>query len=273
MRKPFKFKKISLKMSFNESAFGWDGLSTFIFSNILLLATFGLAFAGLFLRTLTIARNTNTSHLTKKTLLIAGLRLENDQPVDEFKIRLNRVLSLFELIAKEGANKQPLITRADVQIIILGGLTGGNKVSEARSGAYYLIAQGIDAGQIVMEDQSRHTLENLQNARALLLNQFAESVNSDIVSQLSTQLSPQLSPKLSEVNAAIITSRYHLYRVITLASGLGMTLQPIAAEERFNLTFINLLRLFKEAYYLHWYWSGKLWVFITANKKSQARIT
>ena len=269
MRKPFKFKKNSLKMSFNESAFGWDGLSTFIFSNILLLATFGLAFAGLFLRTLTIARNTNTSHLTKKTLLIAGLRLENDQPVDEFKTRLNRVLSLFELIAKEGANKQPLITRADVQIIILGGLTGGNKVSEARSGAYYLIAQGIDAGQIVMEDQSRHTLENLQNARALLLNQSAELDNSDIVSQLSSQLSPQASG----LNAAIITSRYHLYRVITLASGLNLTLQPIAAEERFNLSFINLLRLFKEAYYLHWYWSGKLWVFITANKKSQARIT
>ena len=141
---------------------------------------------------------------------------------------------------------------ARLQVIILGGLTGANQISEAQAGADYLVARGMNCRQIILEEQSRHTLENLQNARTLLLNHPAES---------------------REFNAAIISSRYHLYRVITLTRGLNLSLQPVAAEDHFSFSFLNLLRVMKEAYYLHWYWSGKLWVFITANKKSQARIS
>lgn len=239
--------KIKPNISFKESAFGWDGLTTFIFSNVIFFATFGIFFIALFLRTLKMANETKNSidpsRFTSKRILIAGLRLENNQPTDEFKIRLERVVSLF--------NRLP-----EVQIIILGGLTGDNAISEAQAGADYLIKQGVVAKQITIEDQSRHTLENLQNARTLLLTQLP---NQSVVSK--------------ENDAVIISSRYHLYRIITLAQGLSMTLQPIAAEDNFELSFLNLLRLIKEAYYLHWYWSGKIWVFITINKKSKARIS
>ena len=239
--------KIKPKISFKDSAFGWDGLTTFIFSNALLFASFGMVFVILFLRTFNLAKNTKTwiasSTLRSKKLLIAGLRLENNQPTDEFKTRLKRVVLLFN-------------TRPESQIIILGGLTGDNAISEAQAGASYLIEQGIDVKYVIKEDQSRHTLENLQNARLLLKSQFPQE------------------PSLPEDNdAVIISSRYHLYRIITLAQGLDLKLQPIAAEEQFKLSFFNLLRLIKEAYYLHWYWSGKIWVFITVNKKSKARIT
>ena len=266
-----KFKKIiHSKMSFKESAFGWDGLSTFIFSNILLLVTLGLAFLWLFWQTLKTALFSRIEankeaaaeattvaaieSVKSQTILIAGLCLENNQPTDEFKCRLNRALLLLK---KSMVHKSMARTTAEeqIQIIILGGFTGNNRISEARAGADYLIAQGIDAAWIVIEEQSRHTLENMQNARVLLLN------------KLVTQRFKQLSAPV------IISSRYHLYRVLTLARGLQMTLQPVAAEDRFTLSIISLLRLLKEAYYLHWYWSGKLWVFITANKNSRARIT
>lgn len=252
---------IHSKMSFKESAFGWDGLSTFIFSNILILVTLGVAFLWLFWQTLKTAlfsknkaekeaaAETKTDIVNSQTILIAGVCLENNQPTDEFKCRLNRAVCLVQ------QNMARATTQAEVQIIILGGYTGNNRISEARAGADYLITQGIDAEQIVTEEQSRHTLENMQNARALLLNK--------LLSQRFSQLSEPV----------IISSRYHLYRVLTLARGLKMTLLPVAAEEHFTVSVANLLRLLKEAYYLHWYWSGKLWVFITASKKSRARIT
>ncbi len=245
----FKFLKIiTPKISFKDSAFGWDGLSTFIVSNILLLATLGLWFLYLFLKTLTIAYTTKTFLMTKKTCLVAGLRLDNEQPTEGFIARLDRVLCLSQQANSAGD---------EIQIIVLGGLTGDNRISEAQAGADYLRTQGIDEKLITTEDDSRHTLENLQNARKLLLN-------------LSQNSEANISPALS---VAIVSSRYHLYRIMTLGRGLNLILTPIAAEDKFNLSLINLLRLFKEVYYLHWYWSGKLWVLLTGNKKSQARIT
>lgn len=246
----FKLKNIlSSRLSFKENAFGWDGLSTFIISNILLVVTLGLVFVAIFVKTIIIAYSTGTSLLEKNTLLVAGLRLENDQPVEEFKTRLNRVLTLSQSTQKENEVHR---------IIILGGLTGNNNMTEARAGADYLMAQGIAAERIILEDHSRHTLENIQNARILLLNESIETGH---------------TMPVSEMSVAIISSRYHLYRILTLARGLNLFLQPVAAEDDFSLSFINVLRLFKEAYYLHWYWSGKLWVMITGNKKSQARIS
>ncbi len=245
----FKFLKIiSPKISFKDSAFGWDGLSTFIVSNILLLATLGLGFLYLFLKTLMVAYTTKTSLVTNKTCLVAGLRLDNEQPAEEFISRLNRVLCLSQQANSAGD---------EIKIIILGGITGDNYISEAQAGADYLITQGVDEKQIMTEDHSRHTLENLQNARKLLLN-------------LSLNSEANRSPALS---VAIISSRYHLYRIMTLGRGLNLALTAVAAEDKFNLSLSNLLRLFKEAYYLHWYWSGKLWVLLTGNKKSQSRIT
>ncbi len=232
------------KISFKETAFGWDGLTTFIFSNFLLLITFGIGFLFLFFRTFKIASQTSVtfpvSHNTCQTILVAGLRLENNQPTDEFKLRLNRVVALCKTMS------------AETKIIILGGLTGDNSISEAKAGAKFLIEQGIDEQAITTEDHSRHTLENLQNARVLLTGMTSSN---------------------NSTEAIIISSRYHLHRILTLGKGLNLTLYPVAAEGDFNQSFLNLLLLLKETYYLHWYWSGKIWVFITLNKKSQARIS
>jgi len=244
---------------FNDSAFGWDGLTTFIFSNIIFLLTFGLAFFWLLFKTIKTAVNSKTRLSFKtsetepavKAVLIAGLCLKNNQLIEEYKIRLHRVVTL----SADLKNKP--------YIIILGGVTGGNTLSEAQAGANYLIAQGIKTEQIILEDQSRHTLENLQNARSILLNILLQS---DLPNTIAKH-------KISAKDVAVISSRYHLYRILTLAGGMQMSLQPIASEKTFSFSFLMLMRMLKEAYFLHWYWSGKLWVFITANKKSKARIS
>jgi len=234
------------KHFFNDSAFGWDGLTTFIFSNIVLLLTLGFAFIYLFAKTLAIARHSKVTppmNSTLSSVLIAGLCLQHNLPTKEYKIRLQRV---FELTQK---------FKQSINIIILGGITGKNTLSEAQAGANYLFEKGIPGTQIIVEEQSRHTLENLQNARSIL-NQPKHACITN-----------------SKQSIAIVSSRYHLYRILTLANGLGMNLQPVAAEAQFSWSLIILLRIMKEAYFLHWYWSGKLWVYMTANKKSKARIS
>lgn len=243
---------------FNDSAFGWDGLTTFIFSNIIFLLTLGLAFFWLLFKTIKVAINSKTTLSINspettpaiQAILIAGLCLKNNHPIEEYQARLHRLVSLLT-----GVKNKP-------DIIILGGITGGNTLSEAQAGANYLIAHGIKAEQIILEDQSRHTLENLQNARSIL-NYLLQKKSSNI----------RQEGEILAKDVAIISSRYHLYRIVTLAQGMQMTLQPIASEKNFSFSLLMLMRMIKEAYFLHWYWSGKLWVFITANKKSKARIS
>jgi vancomycin permeability regulator SanA len=174
----------------------------------------------------------------KKVWLVAGLCLKNNLPIEEYNVRLDRVTQLMI----DGTEPE--------KILILGGITGYNRISEAQAGADYLQQQGVPESLIILEDQSRHTLENMQHARSLLVSQVG-----------------------SENNALIISSRYHLYRILTLAKGLGMQLMPVAAEKQFRLDSGTCLLIIKEAYFLHWYWSGKIWVYITANRHSRNRIT
>ena len=257
------------KNRFNDSAFGWDGLTTFIFSNLLLLLSCGLAFFWLLFKIIKTARDTkprvsefSAASSGFKAVLVAGLCLEDNQPVEEFKLRLNRAIALVHVRIRTLLKKEHEKADIKIPIILLGGMTGGSQISEAQAGADYLIAQGINAERIILEDQSRHTLENLQQARNVL---FSHSLSCE--QQNEQQRQPNSEP------VVIISSRYHLYRILTLASGLQMPLQPIAAEETFSLSTLMWLRVFKEAYYLHWYWSGKLWLIITANNKSKARIS
>ena len=240
------------RISFKDSAFGWDGLTTFVFSNVLILLTLGAFLWWLIYRVLYLAitARIDTADSERQgrklnTVLVAGLCLEHNQPVEAFKVRLRRAIEL--------QNLSLVAEKKDLQVIVLGGVTGNSSISEAQAGARYLIEQGMPEQQIILEQQSRHTLENMQHARMLLQQQNAVQ-------------------DCDSTDIAVITSRYHLYRLLTLARGLGMILLPVAAEDSFDWSTIMLLRVIKEAYYLHWYWSGKLWVFLTASQKSKARI-
>ena len=248
------------RISFKDSAFGWDGLTTFIFSNLLIILTLGLFWGWLIFRTFIVAVKTNTFPYRDdvpvsdfKTILIAGLCLENNLPTEAFKVRLNRAITLQSYYLN---SNKPL-----PELIILGGVTGKNQVSEAQAGANYLIEQGIKPERIILEQDSRHTLENMQHARAMLTKKSSVAGNSNS----NFDALPD--------NIAVITSRFHLLRLVTLAKGLNMSLQPVAAEDRFHISMFELTRVIREAYYLHWYWSGKLWVWITANQASKARIS
>ncbi len=213
------------KNFFKDSAFGWDGLSTFVFSNSLLLLSLGLGFFYLLTKVLwrALRAKTQVAYVNQQyPVLVAGLRLHNNRISPEFKQRLDRVKQL---------PGRPVI-------ILLGGITANNTVSEAQAGEQYLLMQGVESDRIIKEQQSRHTLENMQYASALLRQRHSEAI-------------------------AVISSRYHLYRLLILARSAGIKAIPVAAESCLRVNGIIVMRMIKEAYYLHWFFSAKLWVWIS----------
>ncbi|MCB1770259.1 MAG: YdcF family protein [Candidatus Competibacteraceae bacterium] len=217
-----------------QLAMGWDGLGTLLLSNVLLLATLGLSGLWLFHRVWQIARRTPAQVAENDWVVVLGARLQQDQVSDEYACRLERAAALYHTDPRR-------------RILLVGGLTGGS-VSEAERGRQFLVAMGLPAAALAIEDQSLHTLDNLRRARQLL----GENKTHPFV---------------------LVTSRYHLARSGTLAQGLGLRPVLCAAEDRWSLHPLTLWRLALEAGYLHWYEVGRFWARWTRNRHSLTRIT
>jgi uncharacterized SAM-binding protein YcdF (DUF218 family) len=133
------------------------------------------------------------------------------------------------------------------RILIVGG-PPGSRISEARAGRDWLVAHGADMKKIMIEEESQNTLENLIYARQILCEKREEKVT-------------------------IISSRYHLARCRTIASGLGLNYLLCASEDKLLIDVYNIRRMIIEAYFLNWYHVGKSWAAITRNQKMLLRIS
>ncbi|MFA5628183.1 MAG: YdcF family protein [Thiohalomonadaceae bacterium] len=131
-------------------------------------------------------------------------------------------------------------------LLLLGGFTGQSDVSEAAKGAEYLSSRGLAAEFMRLEESSCHTLGNLRNARELL------SKNTPV---------------------SIVSNRYHLARLAVIADGLGMQHQLCAAEERWCNSGAIFARLLLEAFYLHWYLTGRYWARLVGDKEILSKIS
>lgn len=232
----------------SSAAIGHDGIITLLISNLFLLCSFGLIYWLLLYKVIQTARHTALYPRQMleqyRVILIAGLKLQNNLPDNEYKTRLDRAVVLLQ---KRANSNSPT-----ADIILLGGITGNNRVSEAKAGSDYLQTLGIQSVQIICDDHSRHTLENLHHARRILKHKLHLHSTDRVI---------------------IISSRYHIHRIVTLAKGLKLPVDPVAAEEQLLWTPLTVFKIFKEAWFLHWYWSGKAWVSLTGNQNSRKRIS
>ena len=217
-----------------QRGMGWDGLTTLLLSNLLLLATLGLSGLWWLRRVWRIAHDTPYAGVEGDWVVVLGARLQDDQVAPGHARRLRRAAALY---------------RADPRrrILLVGGRTGG-RVSAAEGGPGWLAEHGIPAPPLVDGDALLNTLDNLRNARQLLAD-------------------------LRERPFVLVSSRYHLARGQALARGLGLQPVLCAAEERLRRDPWTCWRLALEAYYLHWYAVGKTWSRWTGNRHSLARIT
>jgi uncharacterized SAM-binding protein YcdF (DUF218 family) len=165
-----------------------------------------------------------------RRILVLGHRLEGGAPSADFAWRLARAAAL--------ARRFP-----QARVVLLGGRGAADEPTEAEVGRDWLAARGLDPARITLETESRHTLENLRNHRAL-----------------HGTAGPE----------ALVTSRFHLHRAVLMAGGLGLSPMPVAAEERPR---IEPLRLLGEGFRVHWYMTGRLLARAMRRRAWLARIT
>jgi len=72
--------------------------------------------------------------------------------------------------------------------------------------------------------------------------------------------------------AVVISNRYHLQRILTMARGLGLDIRACAAEDSCK-PWRRIPRLLLEAAFLHWYWSGRIFAILTKNQRMLAKIS
>lgn len=116
-------------------------------------------------------------------------------------------------------------------------------ISEAQAGNQYLLAKGIPVTAITLEETSTNSLENLRHSRDWF-DTFDEVV--------------------------LVTNRYHLERLQTLAAGVALRTRPCAAEEAVDLPLVKLLT---ETFFLHWYWTGRLYATVMHNQRMLEKIS
>ena len=203
-------------MSDREPPFlGHDGMITLAAALAVAVLTCGLAPLAAAIAVLRTARRAGTTPVRAPgCILVLGHRLVDGGLSPAFAARLTRALSL--------AAAYPA-----ARVMVLGGRASAGLPSEAEVGRAWLVAHGLDTARIGIETRSRHTLENLHNHRAA-----ADSFGPE----------------------ALVTSRLHLHRALLMARGLGLTLDPVAAEER---TRLIRPRLLVEGFLVHWYLTGR----------------
>src|SRR4029077_2519222 len=114
---------------------------------------------------------------------VLGVRLEpSGQLTLDYRARILRAAALWSEMKS-------------ARIVILGGRPSSLLPSEAEAGRTAWRAAGVPAANLILEEQSHHTLENLRHYRAI----FADS---------------QLEPAL------LVTNRFHLARCALVAAGL-----------------------------------------------------
>lgn len=217
-----------------RGAVDWDGLLTFLLTLLLLLLTLGIPLLITLLAVHRAALSAKTS-TSAKLLLVFGKALKHEQIDEDYRLRLEKAVQL----VREDTERK---------LLLLGGAAKEGQLSESAAGEQFLRSQGIAGNAISREELSQNTLENLRQARDLLLHQLDEPV-------------------------ALISNRYHLARIATMAESLSIPHQLCAAESSFRFRWQLLPRLIVEAWYILWFKTGKRWARLIHNQRMLDRVT
>ena len=213
-----------------------DVRHSLLFAVLLIVASGGLAYVWYLARVVRIAWRTPTRTEGGDCALVFGRALEPDGSVGtEYAQRLERAHAL---VSEYGIRR----------LVLMGGPSGGGR-SEAAAGHAHLDARvAAYQAEILLEDRSLDTLQNLRNARELL------------------------GQPLTEHSVVLVSSRSHLARCDLLARELGFRARLCAAEPRLRLTGENLLRIPLEAGYISWLSLGMLYARVTRNQRLLQRL-
>ncbi|MFC1602091.1 YdcF family protein [Pseudomonadota bacterium] len=225
-----------MRFDSEQSDIDWDGLWTLLLSFLVIIATAAIPLFLTYLHVLRIARNSPAHADSGGGCLVFGKKLMNGSVDNEYQLRLEKALQL-------------ILEQPRRLVLLLGGRTLADAPSEAESGLFYLQQYGLpEQNNIRLEEQSKNTLDNLQNARQMLQR---EQIN----------------------QVALISNRYHLARCQLIANSLKIKHTLCAAEPALIINAVTLWKLLIEAAYIHWFVVGKNWARLIGNRRMLGRVT
>ena len=144
--------------------------------------------------------------------IVLGAAIWTDKPSPVLRERLNHAVNLYQ-------------SKTVRKIIVTGGFGEGEKYSEAEISERYLIENGVSPIDILRENQSLTTLQNLE---------FSLSIVRE--NQFSTVL--------------IVSDSLHLRRSVKMARDLGLNAFPSPTKTSRYQSFGNQLKfMFREVYF------------------------
>ena len=117
-------------------------------------------------------------------IVVLGAAQYNGVPSPIFKARLDHAIDLF----KEGVAPK---------LVLTGGKVPGDRTTEAEAGRMYAISKGVPSDAILVENQSRTTLESLRSVSQILRDHDLRS-------------------------AVFVSDRTHMLRVLRIAHDQGI---------------------------------------------------
>lgn len=195
----------------------------------------GLVYVGYFVHVWRVARTAPCEPEHGDCVLLFGKNAPHGRIDRDFAARLDRTVALWQRTPRRS-------------LVLLGGGARGER-SEAEVARDALYERGLARDvPLRMESQSRDTLQNLRNARALLGGAVGARVT-------------------------LLSNRYHLARCALFARQLGFDWELCAAEARLRWSPGTLWRLAGEAAYVCWTDLGVRWARLIRHRRMLERIT
>ncbi len=162
-------------------------------SALTLLLTAGLLFVGFC--SVRMAQYIQNPPDTPCTVIVLGCKVKGTVP----SLMLQRRLDAAAVYLEE---------HPDIVCIVSGGKGTGEEISEAQAMQTYLLAKGIDADRILLEDRSTDTQENLAYSKEILAEQGLSN------------------------HVTLITDGFHQYRAHCMAKALGLQSWSVSGKTR-----------------------------------------
>lgn len=143
-------------------------------------------------------------------VIVLGARVDGREPSRTLRQRLDRAI--------EYAERNP-----NTFLVLSGGKGEDEEISEAQAMYEYLRFNGVPENQLLLEDRSANTMENIQYSLEAIRNQenWKDSVFRQIFGEVAQNaFSP--GDELDSIHIGILTSDFHLFRAKSIARKQGV---------------------------------------------------
>lgn len=158
-----------------------------------------------------IAMGLNFFSLKKESadyVIVLGAQVKGDKPSKTLQYRLEK--------AYEYAAVHP-----NTVLVLSGGQGAGEGMSEARAMYEYLRKRGIPEGQMILEENSTSTYENLVYSKLIIINR--ETERRETLRHVMAEYGYEVPPDEEiTIRIGIVTSNFHVMRAKGIAKKIGM---------------------------------------------------